>query len=80
MNIGKSNTYFFCDNTVVLDQVISCREKGTNGLTRGVGNLIAKIAHEIPDGQLLFLPSEYNSADNLTRPKATDELFANESN
>ena len=26
------------------------------------------------------MPSEYNSADNLTRPKTTDELFAKESN
>ena len=49
-------------------------------MTRGVGNLIAKIAHEIPEGHLLFVPSEYNSADNLTRPKTTDELFAKESN
>ena len=59
LNIEKSNTYYFCDNTVVLDQIISCREKGINGLTRGVGNLIAKIAHEIPQGHLLFVPSEY---------------------
>ena len=29
---------------------------------------------------MLFVPSEYNSADNLTRPKTTDELFATESN
>ena len=50
LNIEKSNTYYFCDNTVVIDQVNSCREKGINGLTRGVGNLIAKIAHEIPEG------------------------------
>ena len=71
MNIEKSNTYYFEDNTVVIDQVISCREKGINGLKRGVGNLIAKIA---------FVPSEYNSADNLTRPKTTEELFAKDSN
>ena len=64
----------------MIDQISSCREKGISGLTRGVGNLIAKIAHEIPDGHLLFVPSEYNSADNLTRPKTTEELFAKDSN
>ena len=59
LNIEKTNTYYFCDNTIVIDQISSCREKGISGLTRGVGNLIAKIAHEIPDGHLLFVPSEY---------------------
>ena len=54
--------------------------KGINGLTRGVGNLIDKTTHEIPEGHLLFVPSEYNSADNLKRPKTTEELFAKDSN
>ena len=50
LDMDKNNVYFYCDNTIVIDQIQACREKGINGLTRGVGNLIAKIANEIPDG------------------------------
>ena len=79
LNIEKNNTYYFCANTIVIDQINSCRKKGISGLTRGIGNLTAKIAHEIPDGLRLFVPSDYNSAVNLIRPRITEELFAKDS-
>ena len=36
--------------------------------------MIAKIVNDIPDGLCNFVPSEYNSVDNLTRIKTVNEL------
>ena len=44
-------------------------------MSRGFGNLIAKVANEIPEGHLKFVPSQFKSADNLTREKTVQEVF-----
>ena len=75
LGISKTDIYYYADNTVVLDQIEACRQNGISSLTRGVGNLIAKIANEIPPDHLNFCPSEYNSADNLTRIRTVDDIF-----
>lgn len=63
----------------MLDQIESCRQNGIASLTRGVGNLIAKIANDVPADHLLFCPSECNSADNLTRIRTVDDIFSKNS-
>ena len=78
LNIPKECIYYFVDNTIIIDQIVASREKGVSELTRGVGNLIARVANEISEGHLRFVPSEYNSADNLTRIRTVDELFKKE--
>ena len=75
LNIDKKDVFYFVDNTIVLDQIAAGREKGVHELSRGFGNLIAKIANDIPAGHIKFVPSQFNSADNLTRAKTVEELF-----
>ena len=69
LDIGCEDIFYYTDNTIVMDQIAGSREKGVSDLSRGFGNLIAKVANEIPDGHLKFVPSQFNSADNLTREK-----------
>ena len=75
LNIDKKDVFYFVDNTIVLDQIAAGRKKGVNELSRGFGNLIAKIANDIPAGNIRFVPSQFNSADNLTRVRTVEELF-----
>ena len=63
------------DNSIVLDKIAASREKGVGEFSRGFSNLIAKVANEIPDGHLKFVPSQFNSADNLTQERTVQELF-----
>ena len=79
LDMDKNSVYFYFDNTIMKDQNEACREKGINGLTKGVENFIAKTANEVPDGHLKFVPSEYNSAEYLTRARTTEKLFATNS-
>ena len=44
-------------------------------MCRGFGNLIAKVANEILEEHLKNFPSQFNSADNLTREKTVQEVF-----
>ena len=60
----------------MLNQINARREKGYSQLTKGVGKLFAKIVNEVPKAQLNFVPSEYNSADNLTRVKTVEQIFS----
>ena len=76
LQLSDDKRLFYVDNTIILDQIEACREKGYSQLTRGVGNLIAKIVSEVPKAQLNFVPSEYNSADNLTRLKTVEQIFS----
>ena len=39
-------------------------------------NLIVKAANQIQQGHLKFASSEYNSAENLTKPSTTDAIFS----
>ena len=80
LDIDSKDIFYYTDNTIVMDQIAGSREKGVSGLSRGFGNSIAKVANEIPDGHLNFVPSQFNSADNLTREKTVQQLFEEGSN
>ena len=75
LDIDSEDIFYYTDNTIVMDQVSGSREKGVSEMSRGFGNLIAKVANEIPEGHLKFVPSQFNSADNLTREKTVQEVF-----
>ena len=75
LDIDSEDIFYYTDNTIVMDQVSGSREKGVSEMSRGFGYLIAKVANEIPEGHLKFVPSPFNSADNLTQEKTVQELF-----
>ena len=62
-------------NPIVIYHVSGSRGKRVGDLSRGIGNLLAKVANEIPEGHLIFVPSELNSVDNLTRERTVQEQF-----
>ena len=70
LDIDIEDIFYHTDNTILMDQISGGREKGVSDLSQGFGNLIAKVAIEIPEGHRKFAPSKFDSADNLTREKA----------
>ena len=43
LQIPKHQIYFYVDNTVILDQIEGCREKGIGHFTRGVAITISRL-------------------------------------
>ena len=80
LDIDSEDIFYYTDNTIVMDQITGSRGKGVSDLSRGFENFIAKVANEIPDRHLKFVPSQFNSAGNLTREKTVQELFEESSN
>ena len=74
VELTKKQIHFYVDNTIILDQISRWAEKKVAS-SRIVSNACTNILNEIDIGQLHFIFSQANSADYLSRPKLTKDLF-----